>query len=1059
MGATNLSQLIEDFRRSRTKNEERMMVQKHRGFLRENMKTLDHQQRANGILKLMWMNMLGYDTEFALVECMNSLFLDNFKLKTVGYLGLTMFLSRKSEVLLMVTNRLRLDLENRTNDFVVSAALKTFSEIADDHMAQELFPILRGLLEHESKYIRKKVCLALQRVLLQKPDMALDLKPSFVSLMRENNNGLLLCTLHLARQVMRIRPREFHRLFCDAQSHLLNKLRQTSSKSNGNYMINGINDPFLQATLIGFLLEFLSLPQTRALDNFEDLVGEFGSCLLGVYREIQNYGGSTARAIFYQVARAIMQIPYSAIALKKVGIAILGSFLGLKNRNYLFVSLKMLCLISQKYSSEVSRHNSLIMKCVNDKDFSIKRLALEILLHTTDADNLAEVCRLFFRELAKQSNPRLAGEMARQSLHLIHRAAATRVEVVDLVFELLQALHSSVKLTSETLKSFFHVVANAPSIQAYACLRALHLLGSPVNRVKKSLVFAGCWMLGEFGESLTLGKDLQSGARFEKVQWRKTAAVLMRIDPPDGQAHVEVAMSLLTALLKIFHKATDLETKQAIVTWFISRARRDSQSVSQKCRQYLRLMRFTPADLEEVLESLGFTDEATETELQSKQQGGVEVAVLDRLARDINQDRFASGQSQTRYVGRASSGEEHVVNQKNEKADREMAELEDATGGVDNGNEMEMIDFLQMEVEPESVPTEPATAHVPTTPNDVNLLGDDFDFGIETPEQNLTSQPPANENDFLGMVSSVPEKNRDRLSQNIDQMMSQEINPQSKKKGLGKPRTRKPATLAEDPVPKDIDFLGKAEPVPTAPQETNFDLLDDIDLMGTQASSQTNGIDQNGNLGGQYAALDELDDVLVRGNEAKLVDLNPGGGLVQGQSPAPTLETKPSAKDYDCLDLGTNTDSLLTTGLPAKTPNLLDADDDFGDDDFVECEVAPETQTREYKTFFENPDIRVEHWVRTSGLNLYQMEHLFSNKLGQPMTGLRLNIQLQKHVKTKVNRLSSSSVQALSTRTVSQTLELEDHSGFAKPLKIKMTLKYTVLGAERVHQFIVNKFI
>ena len=210
------------------------------------MKNLGHEERSYGILKLMWMNMLGYDTEFALVECMNSLFLDNFKLKTVAYLGLTMFLSRKSEVLLMVTNRLRLDLENRSNDFVVSAALKTFSEIADDHMAQELFPILKTLLEHESKYIRKKVCLALKRVLMQKPELALDLKPSFVNLMREKNNGLLLCTLHLAREIMHIRPKEFHPIFCEAQAHLLGKLRQTSAKSSGNYLMNGINDPFLQ---------------------------------------------------------------------------------------------------------------------------------------------------------------------------------------------------------------------------------------------------------------------------------------------------------------------------------------------------------------------------------------------------------------------------------------------------------------------------------------------------------------------------------------------------------------------------------------------------------------------------------------------------------------------------------------------------------------------------------------------------------------------------------------------------------------------------------------------
>ena len=56
--------------------------------------------------------MLGYETEFSQVECMNALFNDDFRIKIIGYLGLTLFLSEQSEVLMMATNRIRLDLEN-----------------------------------------------------------------------------------------------------------------------------------------------------------------------------------------------------------------------------------------------------------------------------------------------------------------------------------------------------------------------------------------------------------------------------------------------------------------------------------------------------------------------------------------------------------------------------------------------------------------------------------------------------------------------------------------------------------------------------------------------------------------------------------------------------------------------------------------------------------------------------------------------------------------------------------------------------------------------------------
>ena len=1019
----------------------------------------------------MWMNMLGYDTEFALVECMNSLFIDNFKLKTVGYLGLTMFLSRKSEVLLMVTNRLRLDLEDRTNDFVVSAALKTFSEIADDHMAQELFPILKGLLGHESKYIRKKVCLALKRVLVQKPELTLDLKPSFVDLLKENNNGLLLCTLHLAREIMQKRPKEFHNIFCDAQAHLLGKLRQTSSKSSGNYLINGVNDPFLQAELVGFLLEFLSLPQTKALDHFEDLVSEFGSCLLSVYREIQDFGGSTARAMFYQIARAIMQIPYSAIALKKVGIAILGSFLGLKNRNYLFVSLKMLCLISQKYSSEVSRHNSLIMKCVNDKDFSIKRLALEILLRTTDNENLREVCQLFFKELRKEGNPRRAQQMASQSLQLIQRAAASKLEIVDLIFELLQALQPNVKLSTSSLQSFFHLVANGEQTQLYSSLLALLLLGNPENRKKKTMLFAGCWVLGEFGESLTLGKDLSTGGRFSKVGWKSVVSVLLQVELPRSQEDLEVAMFVATAMLKIFQKVNELETKQLIVDWFVQHARKGTDSVAQKCRQYLRLMRLQPRDLEEILESWEFSNDEQEAKLQSLSDGRVELETLNSLAVRINQGKFVQ-EGPTSTLNRVVPfGEEHVLTEerKLEKEDLDLMRTQDNNGLQDEGAEMEIIDLLQMDVNLGGEQREATEEAVQKEP-EMDLLVDDLDLGLGgSPTQKITSGGQE-ESDFLGMMGSSAKKNKDKLSQNIDQMMSQEMTNQAadskeKKKGLGKPRSNLQKPKAKESFTNDIDFdfLGKDQNAENKPSEKNFDLLDDIDLMNPQNNENPDLAEEKNNLPkkeNEYSALDELDDVLIRGTENQSTSTQPPNTIDLHATPTDPPKAENLPKDYDCLDLNNNADSLLTTPSMGKAPfQTLDQDEDFGDDEFEDCEVLPETPQKNYKTFFENNEILLEHCTETSGLNRYHIEHFFSSKVDAPLTGLRLSIQLQKHVKTKVNRLSSSSLGSRAVRSVTQTLELEDQSGFAKPLKIKMILKYSLLGTERVHQFIVTNFI
>ena len=96
---------------------------------------------------------------------MNALFYDNFKTKMIGYLGLTLFLSEKSEVLMMATNRIWWDLEDKGNYFLISLALKAFSEIADSNMVQDLFDRILKLIKDDSKFIKKKAILSCIRVI------------------------------------------------------------------------------------------------------------------------------------------------------------------------------------------------------------------------------------------------------------------------------------------------------------------------------------------------------------------------------------------------------------------------------------------------------------------------------------------------------------------------------------------------------------------------------------------------------------------------------------------------------------------------------------------------------------------------------------------------------------------------------------------------------------------------------------------------------------------------------------------------------------------------------
>lgn len=194
--STKLRDLIRNVRACKTAAEERALVQREKAAIRESFVANENEYRPRNVAKLLFVSMLGHDTDFGQLECLKLITANSFTEKRIGYLGLTQLFNEKSEILMMATNRIRIDLNNQSN-YVVSLALMALSEICTAEMCRELASEVLKLLATGTSYIKKKAALASTRIVKKVPEKLDDFVEKVEVLMEDRHHGVLIATLQL----------------------------------------------------------------------------------------------------------------------------------------------------------------------------------------------------------------------------------------------------------------------------------------------------------------------------------------------------------------------------------------------------------------------------------------------------------------------------------------------------------------------------------------------------------------------------------------------------------------------------------------------------------------------------------------------------------------------------------------------------------------------------------------------------------------------------------------------------------------------------------------------
>ncbi|KAJ4504723.1 clathrin associated protein complex large subunit [Exophiala dermatitidis] len=577
---TSLKQFIRNVRAAKTIADERAVVQKESAAIRASFREESHNPniRRNNVAKLLYLFTLGERTHFGQIECLKLLASPSFADKRLGYLGTMLLLDENQEVLTLVTNSLKNDL-NHHNQYVAGLALCTLGNIASVEMSRDLFPEIESLISTSNPYIRRKAALCAMRICKKVPDLQEHFLDKAKVLLQDRNHGVLLCGLTLITSLCEADEAEggeegVVEMFRPVVPHLVRTLKNlTSSGYSPEHDVSGITDPFLQVKILR-LLRVLGRGDAATSEQMNDILAQVATNT----EATKNVGNS----ILYEAVLTILDIEADS-GLRVLGVNILGKFLANKDNNIRYVALNTLIKVVAIEPNAVQRHRNTILECLRDPDISIRRRALDLSFTLIREDNVRVLIRelLAFLEVA---DTEFKSVMTTQIGIAADRYAPNKRWHIDTMLRVIKLAGNYVK--EQILSSFVRLIATSPDQQTYSVQKLYAALKADITQ--EALTLAGVWVIGEYGDALLRGGTYEEEELVKEVKESDIVDLYTTI-LNSTYANQVVTEFIITSAMKLTTRMSDQSQIERIRRLMQSRTADLSVEIQQRAVEYSNL--------------------------------------------------------------------------------------------------------------------------------------------------------------------------------------------------------------------------------------------------------------------------------------------------------------------------------------------------------------------------------------------------------------------------------------------------------------------------------------
>lgn len=572
-----MKQFIRNVRAAKTIADERAVVQKESAAIRASFRedSADSNIRRNNVAKLLYLFTLGERTHFGQIECLKLLASPRFADKRLGYLGTMLLLDENQEVLTLVTNSLKNDL-NHSNQYVVGLALCTLGNIASVEMSRDLFPEIETAITTANPYIRRKAALCAMRICRKVPDLQEHFLDKAKALLQDRNHGVLLSGLTFMISMCEADEAEggeegVVEMFRPLVPQLVRTLKSlTTSGYAPEHDVSGITDPFLQVKILR-LFRLLGRGDAATSEQINDILAQVATNT----ESSKNVGN----AILYEAVLTILDIEADS-GLRVLGVNILGKFLANKDNNIRYVALNTLVKVVAIEPNAVQRHRNTILECLRDPDISIRRRALDLSFTLIREDNVRVLIRelLAFLEVA---DAEFKPVMTTQIGIAADRYAPNKRWHIDTMLRVIKLAGNYVK--EQILSSFIRLIATTPELQTYAVQKLYAALKSDITQ--EALTLAGTWMIGEYGDALLQGGSFEEEELVRDVKESDVVDLYMTILNSTYATQI-VTEYIVTSSMKLTTRMSDPAQIERIRQLMASKSADLSIEIQQRAVEY-----------------------------------------------------------------------------------------------------------------------------------------------------------------------------------------------------------------------------------------------------------------------------------------------------------------------------------------------------------------------------------------------------------------------------------------------------------------------------------------